>query len=77
MKSSFFAYISRMRYIPRWALMRNSFSENVQEHSHMVAVLAHALAVDKHGRAQFDSLDHLFTPIKKARARIRALGLGF
>ncbi len=45
MKSHFFAYIARMRYIPRWALMRNSFSENVQEHSHMVAVLAHALAV--------------------------------
>ena len=45
MNSHFFAYISRMRYIPRWALMRNSFSENVQEHSHMVAVLAHALAV--------------------------------
>jgi 5'-deoxynucleotidase len=34
-----------MRNIPRWALMRNTFSENVQEHSHMVAVLAHALAV--------------------------------
>ncbi|MBQ1242696.1 MAG: 5'-deoxynucleotidase, partial [Oscillospiraceae bacterium] len=45
MKSHFFAYISRMRYITRWALMRNSFSENVQEHSHAVAVLAHALAV--------------------------------
>ena len=45
MRSHFFAYISRMRYIPRWALMRNSFSENVQEHSHMVAVLAHALAL--------------------------------
>ena len=45
MKSHFFAYISRMRYITRWALMRNTFSENVQEHSHMVAVLAHALAV--------------------------------
>ena len=45
MNHPFFAYISRMRYIPRWALMRNSFSENVQEHSHMVAVLAHALAV--------------------------------
>lgn len=41
----FFAYISRMRYIDRWALMRNSQKENVQEHSHMVAVLAHALAV--------------------------------
>lgn len=45
MNHHFFAYIGRMRYIPRWALMRNSFPENVQEHSHMVAVLAHALAV--------------------------------
>ncbi|MBQ9458356.1 MAG: 5'-deoxynucleotidase [Oscillospiraceae bacterium] len=45
MTHHFFAYISRMRNIPRWALMRNTFSENVQEHSHMVAVLAHALAV--------------------------------
>ena len=45
MKSHFFAYVARMRCITRWALMRNTFSENVQEHSHMVAVLAHALAV--------------------------------
>lgn len=41
----FFAYLSRMRYIGRWGLMRNTFEENVQEHSHMVAVLAHALAI--------------------------------
>ena len=41
----FFAYISRMKYIDRWSLMRNSVTENIQEHSHMVAVLAHALAV--------------------------------
>lgn len=41
----FFAYIARMRFINRWALMRNSFTENIQEHSHQVAVLAHALAV--------------------------------
>lgn len=41
----FFALISRMRYITRWGLMRNTFTENVQEHSHMVAVLAHALAL--------------------------------
>ena len=41
----FYALVSRMRYITRWGLMRNSFSENVQEHSHMVAVLAHALAL--------------------------------
>ena len=41
----FFAYIGRMRFINRWALMRNSYTENIQEHSHMTAVLAHALAV--------------------------------
>ena len=34
-----------MRYIGRWGLMRNTFEENIQEHSHMVAVLAHGLAV--------------------------------
>lgn len=45
MKSHFFAYIARMRFIQRWALMRNTAPENVQEHSHQVAVLAHALAV--------------------------------
>ena len=45
MKSHFFAYIARMRFITRWALMRNTAPENVQEHSHQVAVLAHALAV--------------------------------
>lgn len=44
MQHSFFAFISRMRYIGRWGLMRNSLPENVQEHSHMVAVLAHGLA---------------------------------
>ena len=42
---SFYAYLSRMRYISRWGLMRNSCPENIQEHSHMVAVLAHALAL--------------------------------
>ena len=41
----FFAYMARMRFIDRWALMRNSYTENIQEHSHQVAILAHALAV--------------------------------
>ncbi|MCI8715972.1 MAG: 5'-deoxynucleotidase [Oscillospiraceae bacterium] len=41
----FFAYISRMKYINRWSLMRSSVPENIQEHSHMAAVLAHALGV--------------------------------
>ena len=45
MSHSFFAYIFRMRYIARWALMRNTRTENVQEHSYEAAVLAHALAV--------------------------------
>ena len=45
MSYNFFAYLSRMRYISRWSLMRNAIDENVQEHSHMVAVLAHALGV--------------------------------
>lgn len=45
MSYSFFALVSRMRNITRWSLMRNSSVENVQEHSHMVAVIAHALAV--------------------------------
>lgn len=46
----FYAYLSRMRYINRWGLMRNTVQENIQEHSHMVAVLAHALAVIRRDR---------------------------
>ena len=45
MTSDFFAYLSRMKYIVRWSLMRSTVQENVQEHSHMVAVLAHALGL--------------------------------
>ena len=45
MANQFYALMSRMRYITRWGLMRNTFSENIQEHSHQVAVLAHALAL--------------------------------
>ena len=52
MEHSFFAYIFRMRYIARWALMRNTRIENVEEHSYEAAVLAHALAVI--GRDVFD-----------------------
>ncbi len=56
MENSFFAMISRMRHIRRWCLMRNSYEENIQEHSHMTAVLAHALAVIRrdvfHGEAE-------------------------
>ena len=42
---NFYAMISRMKYINRWALMRNTYTENISEHSLEVAVLSHALAV--------------------------------
>lgn len=42
---SFFAFLARMRQIARWSLMRNTVPENVQEHSHQVAVFAHGLAL--------------------------------
>ena len=45
MANEFYALLGRMRYITRWGLMRNTFSENIQEHSHQVAVLAHALGL--------------------------------
>ena len=56
MSYNFFPMISRMRYINRWGLMRNTRLENIQEHSHQVAVLAHALAVieNKHFGGQVD-----------------------
>lgn len=65
MSYSFFAYISRMRYINRWGLMRNTFPENIQEHSHMVAILAHALAVIRR--------DHFGGTIDPGMAAVTAL----
>lgn len=43
--SHFFAYLSRMKLIKRWGLMRNTTPENIQEHSLQVALIAHGLAV--------------------------------
>lgn len=45
MNNNFFAMVNRMKLIDRWALMNNSSKENIAEHSHSVAVIAHALAV--------------------------------
>ena len=45
MDYKFFAMISRMKYINRWALMRNTINENISEHSLEVAFIAHALAL--------------------------------
>ncbi len=54
MKHHFFAYVSRLRYIRRWGLMRSVMPENDAEHSLQVAMIAHAIAIigrDQYGRA--------------------------
>ena len=77
--SHFFAFINRMRFIQRWALMRNSYTENIQEHSHQTAVLAHGGQVDA-GAVAVAALYHdaseiltgdLPTPIKYYNPAIR------
>ena len=45
--SSFYAYLSRLRWIKRWGLNRNAHEENVMEHSWEVSVIAHTLALIK------------------------------
>ena len=57
MEGNFFAMMQRMRYINRWGLMRNTQSENIQEHSLEVAVVAHALAVIRRLRFSEGRLD--------------------
>jgi 5'-deoxynucleotidase len=44
-ENTFYAMMARMKFINRWALMRNSYEENIAEHSMEVAMLAHALAL--------------------------------
>ena len=57
MANEFYALMGRMRYITLWGLMRNTFSENIQEHSHQVAVLAHALALIRRDILHLDGPD--------------------
>ena len=45
MNNNFYAMLSRMKYINRWGLMRNTIHENISEHSLDVAIIAHALAI--------------------------------
>ena len=50
MSSKFFAILSRMKYINRWGLMRNTIQENLSEHSLETAFVAHFLAVIRNKR---------------------------
>ena len=45
MKYPFFAFMARMKYISRWALMKNTERETLSHHSLETAAVAHALAV--------------------------------
>jgi 5'-deoxynucleotidase len=57
MANEFYALLSRMRYITRWGLMRNSFSENIAEHSFQVAILTHALVLIRRDILHLDAPD--------------------
>ena len=50
MNSHFYAMLFRMKYIDRWALMRNTKTENLSEHSLETAFIAHALAIIENKR---------------------------
>lgn len=63
----FFAMLDRMQYIERWALMRNSRTENIKEHSFDVAVIAHALTV-LHNRFEKDDPEAILPDPYKVQA---------
>ena len=63
--SNFFALMARMKYINRWALMRNAHEENLSEHSLDVAITAHALVLLHNQTAE--------TPLSADRAAVLAL----
>lgn len=50
MTSHFYAMLFRMKYIDRWALMRNTRKESLCEHTLETAFIAHALAVIENRR---------------------------
>lgn len=56
-KSNFFAFIFRMKYINRWALMKNTRYENVTEHSLEVSVIAHALALIQKNKLGYNKIN--------------------
>lgn len=50
MSSHFYAMLFRMKYIDRWALMRNTRKETLSEHTLETAFIAHAIAVIENKR---------------------------
>jgi len=72
MSSHLFAFLSRMKYISRWALMRNASPENLSEHSLETAILAHAL-VTLHNTRFADSSPGISGEISAERAATLAV----
>ena len=60
----FFALLNRMKWINRWGLMKNTYTENLQEHSHQVAIISHALCVI--------SNEYFFTDLNPEKAMVLA-----
>src|SRR5690606_41147946 len=59
-RSHFYAYISKIRWLQRWGLKRNVINENVMEHSWEVATISHALALirNRHFGGDLRSEEH-------------------
>ena len=75
LENTFFAIVTRMKFISRWSVMRNSYTQNDSEHSMEVAMIAHALAIIGNKRLGRDyhperiavmGLYHDFTEIGRA-----------
>ncbi|MHB8964012.1 MAG: 5'-deoxynucleotidase, partial [Saccharofermentanales bacterium] len=73
MKNAFFAMVSRMRYINRWSLMRNTRTENIEEHSLQVAILAHAIAVIRNRYFSSDDAGNLRIAVSPDRVAVLAI----
>ncbi len=73
MKNAFFAMVSRMRYINRWSLMRNTRTENIEEHSLQVAILAHAIAVIRNRYFSSDDAGNLRIAVNPDRIAVLAI----
>lgn len=54
MRSHFYAYLNRMKYIRRWGLMHSTSPENDMEHAAQTALLAHGIALIARERYQRD-----------------------
>lgn len=73
MKNSFFAMVSRMRYINRWSLMRNTRNENIEEHSLQVAIIAHAIALIRIKFFNFDENGNSKIKVDPQRVAVLAI----